>query len=827
MAELPIPALSLVVLIGPTSAGKSTFAARAFGPHETVSSDACRALVANDPNDQAATTAAFEVLHLIVAKRLAAGLLTVVDATNTQPAARQALIATAREHDVLPVAIVFDLPEAVLLERHRERTDRPFGEQVVKRQHNELRRSLKGLSHQGFRHIHRLTTPDEADQAVIRRTPLFNDRRFDHGPFDVIGDVHGCLDELTALLGRLGYRLADGPDGPADAVHPDGRRVVFLGDLVDRGPDSVGVLRLAMGMTAAGHALAVPGNHEAKLVRALGRGGPVTTGHGLAETLAALEVAGTEFTAAALAWCGGLVSHYVLDAGRLVVAHAGLKEAYQGRASARVRAFALYGDPTGESDEDGLPVRYPWADDYRGSAMVLYGHTPVAKPVWVNRTLCLDTGCVFGGALTALRYPERELVSEPAARVYCQPARPLRPAAPAAGRRELDIADVLGKRVVETRWMGRVTIQADQAAGALEVISRFAAAPERLGYLPPTMSPVAASALPDWLEHPAEAFDYFAAAGVDEVMCEEKHMGSRAVVWVWRDGGGIVHTRTGRPGFSRADEPAVLQRIADAVAAAGLWDELDAAWLMWDAELLPWSYKAADLVRRHYAPVGAAAAALYGAVVPALEQGAERGLDLADELAHARHRQAAAAAYAEVVARFGAPGPARLAPFQLLAADSGVRYGESHRWHLALADRLVAADPGFFTPTRRQTVTLADPASRAAATAWWEDLTDGGAEGMVAKPMTSPLRVPKGLVQPGLKVRGRDYLRLTYGPDYLDQLDDLKHRHLGAKRSLALREYALGLEALDRLTAGEPLWRVHECVVGVLALESDPVDPRL
>ena len=173
----------------------------------------------------------------------------------------------------------------------------------------------------------------------------------------------------------------------------------------------------------------MPGNHEDKLLRAL-RGRNVRVSHGLETTLAQLAAEPAEFRTAVEAFLDGLVSHYVLDGGRLVVAHAGLSERLQGRASARVRSFCLYGQTTGETDDYGLPVRYPWAEDYRGRAMVLYGHTPVPAPEWVNNTLCLDTGCVFGGSLTALNYPERVLVSAPSARVYYEPARPFPPVSP-------------------------------------------------------------------------------------------------------------------------------------------------------------------------------------------------------------------------------------------------------------------------------------------------------------------------------------------------------------------------------------------------------------
>ena len=432
MSELAIPELSLVVLVGVTGSGKSTFARANFRPTEVISSDFCRGLVADDENDQSATVDAFDVLHYIAGKRLAAGRLTVVDATSVQPEARAPLVALAREHDVLPVAIVLDLPASVCEARNAARADRDFGAHVIRRQHAALRKSVRNLKREGFRTVHVLRSADEAAAATITRTRLYSDLRHETGPFDVIGDVHGCLAELAALLEKLGYTLdRDDAGRPVNAAHPEGRRVIFLGDLVDRGPDSPGVLRLAMGMVAAGTALAVPGNHEDKLLRAL-RGRNVRVSHGLETTLAQLAAEPAEFRAAVEAFLDGLVGHYVLDGGRLVVAHAGLSERLQGRASARVRSFCLYGQTTGETDDYGLPVRYPWAEDYRGRAMVLYGHTPVPAPEWVNNTLCLDTGCVFGGSLTALNYPERVLVSAPSARVYYEPARPFPPVSPDA-----------------------------------------------------------------------------------------------------------------------------------------------------------------------------------------------------------------------------------------------------------------------------------------------------------------------------------------------------------------------------------------------------------
>ena len=425
--KLTIPELAVVVLVGPSGAGKSSFARKHFRATEVLSSDFCRGLVSDDENSQAATNDAFEVLHFIASKRLTAGKLVVIDATNVQPEARKPIIALARQYHCLPVAIVFDLPEKLCHERNRDRPDRNFGPHVIRQQSQQLRRSLRNLEREGFRRVHVLRTPEEVETAEIQREPLWNNRKHEHGPFDIIGDIHGCFEELVDLLTQLGYSVEMKPNGeeyPGISVKPpEGRKVVFLGDLVDRGPRIPDVLRLAMSMVEAGTGLCVPGNHDIKLMRKL-RGKDVQITHGLADSLEQLDKESPQFRTQACEFLDELVSHYVLDDGKLVVAHAGMKEEMQGRGSGKVRDFALYGETTGETDEFGLPVRYNWAAEYRGRAMVVFGHTPVPQPDWLNRTINIDAGCVFGGNLTALRYPEKELVSVRARATYAQPAKP-------------------------------------------------------------------------------------------------------------------------------------------------------------------------------------------------------------------------------------------------------------------------------------------------------------------------------------------------------------------------------------------------------------------
>jgi protein phosphatase len=859
--NIKLPELSLVVLVGTTGSGKSTFAREHFKPTEIMSSDFFRGLVSDDENEQSATGDAFDTLHYVAGKRLAAGRLTVIDATNVQQDARKPLVALARRYHVLPVAIVLDIPERICEDRNRERPDRQFGPHVLRRQRLDLKRSIKGLGREGFRHVWVLK-PEDVEGVEVTREPLWNNKKDVHGPFDIIGDVHACGDELEALLTILGYDVVERREGAGlDAGpvyrHPDGRQAVFVGDLVDRGPRVLDTLRIVRNMVDAGSGWCVMGNHEQKLLRAL-QGRNVQITHGLADSLGEIEgLAGDgrpAFVEMLKSWLDGLISHYVLDDGKLVVAHAGLKAEMQGRGSGAVREFALYGDTTGETDEFGLPVRLNWAADYRGQAMVVYGHTPVPDAEWLNNTTDVDTGCVFGGKLTALRYPEREFVSVPAQKTYYEPARPFlapedrapRLTAQQENDDTLDLADVIGKRLVDTRLAGKVTIREENAAAAIEVMSRFAVDPRWLIYLPPTMSPSETSQEPGLLEHPADAFAYFRTNGVPKVVVEEKHMGSRAVLVVCRDAGvarkrfgtdgsaGSIYTRTGRRFFDEDLEIAVLDRVRAAMDSAGTWDELATDWALVDAELMPWSAKAQELIRQQYAPTGVAARTALASVIPALDAAAERGVDTTAIAKRMRTRQGLAERYIEAYSGYSWPVDSiddlRLAPFHVLASEGRTHTDRDHVWHIETVAAICRQDPGLLLATPYRVIDVTDADEVAAGVAWWEELTSRGGEGMVVKPLDfTPARGQKRPVQPAVKCRGPEYLRIIYGPEYTlpEHLERLRVRGLAAKRGLAHREFALGLEGLERFIRNEPLRRVHECVFGVLALESEPVDPRL
>lgn len=855
--QIEIPELCLVALIGASGSGKTTFAQKKFKPTEVLSSDYFRGLVCDDENDQSATAAAFDSLFYIAEKRLDASKLVVIDSTNVQKKAREQVIHLAKSQDCFAVAIVFNFPEELCLARNQARTDRDIGDYVVRNQTRDLKRSISRLQKEGFRRVFILNSPEEADAVEIIRTKLWNNKKDEHGPFDLIGDVHGCYEELCSLFIQLNYQV---DRENHIALPPPGRKAIFLGDLCDRGPQNTAVLRLVMQMVDAGHALCVPGNHDVKLLRQL-RGAKVQMAHGLELTVTQLTQEAEEFREKVSLFIDGLISHYVLDDGKLVAAHGGIKEKYQGRSSGRVRSFCLYGDTTGETDEFGLPVRLPWADEYRGKALVVYGHTPSLQVQRVNNTICIDTGCVFGGKLTAYQYPEHELVQVPALAQYAEPAKPLIPETNTASDM-LNIQDVQGKRHIATSLHPRpITVREENAAAALEIMSRFAADPHWLIYLPPTMSPCETSGLEEYLEHPQEAFSYYKKRGVDQVVCEQKHMGSRAVIVLCRSAEaaeerfgvkdntiGLIYTRTGRHFFEdRTIEQCILSRLNTVLEKTGFWQDFATDWVCLDTELMPWSAKAQKLLQEQYAPVGRCGRDGLQSAVSALQKAAQlqrsntevdasvsgQSIDLANILTEYQEKAEALQRYTEAYRQYcwevNSLEDYRIAPFHILATEGLVWKAETHLYHMEIIEKYMTGEDPLFMATNHILVNLQDEAAVEAAIHWWMVLTQSGGEGMVVKPLTFIATNGEEVLQPAVKCRGREYLRIIYGPEYTKaaHMKRLKKRSLSKKRRLALAEFSLGMESLTRFVEKEPLFRVHECVFAVLAMESEPVDPRL
>lgn len=857
--EIKVPELSLVVLIGVSGSGKSSFAKKHFKRTEILSSDECRALVSDDENSQSATNDAFDVLYYIAGKRLKSGLLTVIDATNVQKESRKGLIELGRTYHCLPVAIVLDLPEKVCEERNQSRPDRNFGGHVIRQQNQQLKKSIRGLKDEGFRQIYILKSLEEVDAVLeIKREKLYNDKKDETGPFDIIGDVHGCFDELQELLLKLGYSVNRTDETEKNfgfsVIAPENRKVIFVGDLVDRGPDSPSVLRLVMSMVNSGVAYCVPGNHDLKLQKYL-NGKQVQLKHGLEVTVKQLETETAQFKSTVEKFLYGLISHYVFDNGKLVVAHAGLKEEMQGRGSGAVRSFCMYGETTGEIDEFGLPVRHNWAKEYRGKAKVVYGHTPVPEAEWLNKTIDIDTGCVFGGKLTALRYPEEELVSVKAKMIYCEPVRSINfneNQNKLSSQQEYDdllnIEDVTGKRIVQTRLRNNITIREENSIAALEIMSRFAINPKWLIYLPPTMSPCATSDIPEYLEHPAQALNYYKKRGVEKVVCEEKHMGSRAVLVICKDeetatkrfgvqneGIGICYTRTGRNFFNDAEiEKEFIGRVNQCLTKTNFWEKFNTDWVCLDAELMPWSAKAQALLKDQYAAVGAAAGGALPEVEKALQLAFDRGIkDALPSLEKFAVKNNAISKYIKAYQNYcwkvDTIDDFKLAPFHILATEGQVHVDKTNEWHMENIAEICAGDTKLFMATPYKIVNLNDQTSYDEAVNWWMELTKKGGEGIVVKPFDFISIGTEGLLQPAVKCRGSEYLRIIYGPEYdlPENIERLKSRGLSRKQSLAIREFALGVEGLERFVKKEPLRRIHESVFGVLALESEDVDPRL
>lgn len=845
MAEITLVEPGLVLLVGSTGSGKSTFAARHFADTEVVSIDACRALVSGDAEDQSATGDASTVAAAIVEARLRRRLLTVVDATNVRNEDRQKWISIAARTHTLVTAIVID-PGMPFCFKHARQRDARFSPKAVEQHHSLLRRDGRKLSKAyGIRHVHTLSSVEDIDATTVSRRRTFNDLREVHTPLDIIGDIHGMTDELEALLAKLGWSFLWSGEGESRTValsHEEGRKLVFIGDAVDRGPRSLDALHIMRAAVESGVGYAVASNHDARISRWL-RGSAVSELGGIETTQAEFEGMSEAFKTSMGEFLDALPAHYVFDGGRLAVAHAGLSEDMILGASKEMREFAVYGPKT-PKDADGNTKRIDWAADYRGRTAVVYGHVACDEATWFNNTICIDTAAVYGNELTALRWPEKELVSVPVEKAYAVLDKPLFTRKDGKGFLDLSHSDISGKKHVETRLARRVTVDASQMETAMENLSRFAVDPRHLVYLPPTMSPVESSSRPDYLEHPDQAFEYYRRAGIEKVVVETKHMGSRAHVLLCRDADvfrrrfhtedghrGQVWTRNGRAFFKNDMREAALGRLS--AAAGPLFDTLESDWLLLDAEIMPWNSKASTLIRDQYAPTGKAAAIGSGLVLDALKAFAARGTaDVASEVdMYSRHLQNAEA-FDRVWRGYSWETPSlddiRIAPFHVLASEGQVHVDKPHSTHMEWIASMVGKD-ALIAPTEWHVVDLSDDAATSAVTQRWIEATSNGAEGVVVKPLGFTVQNGRDLVQPALKVRGKDYLRIIYGVDYdLPQnIERLRERAVKGKRLRAVREYALGVEALERLVRKEPLRKVHECVAAIMGLEADLSDPRL
>ncbi|MFJ8458399.1 polynucleotide kinase-phosphatase [Lysinibacillus xylanilyticus] len=860
--NITVPHTGIVLLIGPSNSGKSTLLQHwvnvgMLSPSEIISSDSYRTLVA-DTNyidfqnyskevadllyDEyfAISAQAFAVMERVLEARCTLNKCTFVDATHLQSEERQKYILLGKKLHVPVSAIVLDVPLEELLRRDTLRQD-PRGSKRIKQQARLLKTEKRLIKKEAFTKTYMVK---ETEELTLSRQESSLHLDVDAG-LDVIGDIHACFDEFIELLGKLGYE--ENKEGYY--IHPLGRRFVSVGDIMSRGPKSIETMAFFERHIERGLAYMTDSNHGWKIARWLD-GRKVTLHHGdelvEAEFIDYENVYGVEQTKefkARLAKCLlAAPSHYILmnnGISSAVVTHAGIRDRYIGKQSARIYDFCRYGDVLGQ-DPSGKPIRNDWFTEHQSSQLIIWGHDPKLRPLKQNNTLNIDQGVVFGGQLTAFRYPEKTIEFVNAYKNYAGIER--NPLLEAKAQRfdPPNIGAFLEGFTVETAYFGNVQIGGAHAKAAIDNVSHYALPLEQLVYIPPTMSPTPqTSALGDTLEHPTEAFAYYQKHGVHTMIAEKKHMGSRAVLLLFKDSLiakeyidtetlGIMTSRTGRRFFDQETEQKILQQLHCELMEKNYFEQFNTNFVLLDAEILPWNLKAQQLIDQQYAHVAEQALMDRTKLMEKLRDTAH--IDVSEWLQEYKGLLENAQRFSTVFQNYcwdvQDTSAIQIAPFHVLAHSSETFFHKPHTWHMEM-NRLFAKNSALFIETEFKVIT--DEASEQEAITWWEEMTAAGHEGIVIKPETFVTNYQGKLLQPAIKVRGREYLRIIYGMDYLQpsNLTKLKERNPNKKMKHALREFALGLEGIERFVKGESTARIHECVLGTLALESDPVDPRL
>ncbi|KQO12038.1 polynucleotide kinase-phosphatase [Paenibacillus sp. Leaf72] len=861
-----LPHAGIVLLVGPSNSGKTTLlqtliAAGKVKQTEVVSSDQFRMLVGDVEfmdwtsrsklesdiiykQYQHISAKAFEAMEGIIAMRCRLDKLTLIDATHLYEEDRKRYVELARKQHVPVVALVLDTPEEELLRRDSER-EFPRGKQRVKKQAHLFKRSLRSLKLEGFDASYVIKAAQLINIAFERKAnPLVHE--VGQG-IDIIGDVHGCFQEQLELLGKLGYA----PDEAGLFRHPEGRIPVSVGDVMSRGPESLAAMEWWRKHVEAGLAYMTDSNHGWKLARFLD-GRQVELSHGDEKTAAELVEYEREHGEEAANMLKERLRVFLLQAPpqlvfccdgvrQLVVVHAGIRDSYIGKQSAKIQDYCRYGESDG-TDAQGKPLRKEWYNEHESGELIVWGHDPRVEPTITNQTINIDQGVVFGGHLTAYRYPEKQFVQVKARENYAGEARNPLLEGQLNRFKQPNLRKYIEGYSVLTSSYGDVAVRGEFVKAAIDTVSHFTVPLEELVYIPPTMSPPPMTAEDErFLEHPVEAFAYYRSQGVEKMIMEKKHMGSRAIVllfrneaaavpYVGRETLGVIYTRTGRAFFQSMLQEQVLRQLNGDLTKAEYFDRYGTDLVLLDTEIVPWNLKARELIASQYAHVAEASLMDRRAKLAKLREAKDAGKAVQHWIDELEIKLDNAETFDQAFQQYcwdtnGLEG-IRIAPFHTLAHSTASFQSEQHSWHMEHARELAACSE-LFMETEYKVVT--DETSELAAIRWWEEMTEQGHEGAVIKPEYFVARHKGRLIQPAIKVRGRKYLHIIYGMDYLlpENLQRLKQRKTSKKERYALKEFALGLESVERFIRKESVDRIHECVLAALSMESDSVDPRL
>ncbi|HBW38451.1 polynucleotide kinase-phosphatase [Desulfosporosinus sp. BICA1-9] len=865
--QIAFPHAGIVLLVGPSNSGKSSLLNYLVEQSillgsEIVSSDQFRVLVSDtdfidygkpskDEQEvlfakyQQISEKAFESMFALINIRCALGKLTVVDATHLWPEDRKKSIDIANKNHVPVMAIVLDVPEKKLLERDAQR-ELPRGRDRIKKQVRTFKNNLRSLKTEGFAVLYSLNDV-ELEQCTFVR--LFNPIVKEVGAgLDFIGDIHGCYSEYLELLDKLGYLQNE----EGLYVHPEGRKLVSVGDILGRGPQSIECLKFFINHVEKELAYMVDSNHGWKIARWLS-GRNVELAHGDEIVAAEFENLEKGQGKEAAEQFKEKVKNFLLTApsnlvflkhrvGVIVATHAGIRDSYIGKQSKRISDFCRYGDTDG-ADDAGKPIRKDWFVHHQSGEIIVWGHDPRPLPQVINNTINIDQGVVFGGRLTAYRYPQKTFVSVVAHEDYANDPESFLQKWKKERFSPPNIQSFLNGFSVSTEVYGDIRIQEEFVKSSIEEVSHYTVPIEELVYIPPTMSPTTdPSPQLDYLEHPKEAFEYYRKQGITTMVVEKKHMGSRAILLLFKDADtavnyvgnptlGTIYTRTGRAFFDRAMTQTVLGQLNNDLNRAQYFTKNKTDFVLLDAEILPWNLKAKELISAQYAHVSEVAIMDRQRMLDKLQEAERNGWEVNPWLEEFKSKLESAEVFRAVFQKYcwdtqGIEG-IKIAAFHVLAYSKRTNFDQPHLWHMEQGRELVQISD-LFIETEYKVVK--DEASEKEAIRWWQEITEDGHEGFVVKPETYIARNNKGrLIQPAIKVRGRNYLHIIYGIDYLQSknLARLKQRNVSRKQRHALMEFALGIEGVKRFVDKEPVERVHECVLATLALEAEPVDPRL